>query len=163
MASLGKFQTGRGWNHYHPRRSLWGDAVIADPARRDARRNGAMGCLPLIGAVAVSMGAYAMGGTAKGWDAVAYWLLVAFVVIGLLCWAIVQFAHWQAGEKDCNEADQMERNYKPRVWKYRNTPVENTGAIHYDGVVPDSVNVSVDGVHYVMDTRTGELTPGELE
>jgi hypothetical protein len=59
-----------------------------------------------------------------------------------------------------NEVESMKRG---GAQYHHNTPVENTGAIHYDGVVPDSVNVSVDGVHYVMDTRTGELTPGELE
>jgi hypothetical protein len=78
---------------------------LSQPARDDARRNGGIGCAPVIGAVAVSLGAYAMGGTAKGWDAVAYWGMVAFVVTGLIIWAVVQFKHWIEGEKDCNKND----------------------------------------------------------
>ena len=107
-------------------------------ARDDARRNGGIGCGFVIGAVLVALGAYAMGGTAKGLDAVAYWLGVSFVVTCLVIVAVILLKHWIDGEKDCNWNDNLAENYKPRVRNHHSTDdfTQHTGPIHYDGTWP---------------------------
>lgn len=114
---------------------------ISQPARNDALRNGGIGFCFIIASVLVALGAYAMGDTAQGVDAVAYWLFAAFIVAGLFIVGVILISHWRKGEKDCDWNDQLAKDYKPRTWRRRSedNPAEHTGGIDYSGEWPNGL------------------------
>jgi hypothetical protein len=85
-------------------------------------------------------------------------LQVLLFALGFAIAGLILLTHAVSTERDCDEIDANTRSYDPdAVHGGPGYSGPTLGAIHYDGVYPDTVQVSVDGVRYEMDTRTGEL------
>ena len=133
--------------------------MLTPPVRANGRYNGCIGgaCIFAAG-VLLFFAWYNLDLLTTWFEALGYVGEVLFVALGLLVGAVILVRHWLTTERDCDKIDANTRAYDPdAVHGGPGYSGPTTGAIHYDGVQPDSVNVSVDGKHYTMDTRTGEL------